>query len=328
MNKIFPTKLKKGDIVRVIAPSRSLGIISDEIRKAADKRIMQMGLKLEFGKHVEEMDDFRSSTVESRIEDIHEAFSDSNVKAVLTVIGGFNSNQLLRYINWNLIKANPKIFCGYSDTTALNNAIFTKTGLVNFSGPAYSTLGKIRDSEYTIEYFKKCFFESEPIIIKASKRWDDRKWWINQDEEVCFNNPGWQIINEGEARGTIVGGNLGTLNLLHGTEYFPPLDDSILFIEDDYESDSATFDRDLQSLIHQNGFENVRGIVIGRFQIASEVSNIILEKIIRSKKELKKLPVIAGVDFGHTDPKITFPIGGEVIINASKKEPTIVIRKH
>ncbi len=157
MNKIFPTKLKKGDIVRVIAPSRSLGIISDEIRKAADKRIMQMGLKLEFGKHVEEMDDFRSSTVESRIEDIHEAFSDSNVKAVLTVIGGFNSNQLLRYINWNLIKANPKIFCGYSDTTALNNAIFTKTGLVNFSGPAYSTLGKIRDSEYTIEYFKKCF---------------------------------------------------------------------------------------------------------------------------------------------------------------------------
>lgn len=328
MDKIFPPKLKNGDVVRVVAPSRSLGIISDETRKIADRRIEEMGLKLEFGKHVEEMDDFRSSTIESRIEDIHDAFSDPNVKAVLSVIGGFNSNQLLRYLDWDLIKANPKIFCGYSDTTALNNAIFAKTGLVNYSGPAYSTLGKMRDSEYSIEYFKKCFFETGPIKIEASEKWDDRKWWINQDEAEYFNNHGWQIMHEGEARGTILGGNLGTLNLLHGTEYLPPLDDSILFIEDDYESDSATFDRDLQSLIHQNGFEKVRGIVIGRFQVASDVSEDSLRKILLSKKELNKLPIISGVDFGHTDPKITFPIGGEVQIKASKSKSSIEIVKH
>ena len=104
MDKIFPEKLMPGDEVRVIAPARSLSIISEKTREIANKRIEELGLKLTFSKHSEEMDDFASSSIESRIEDLHEAFSDKNVKAVFTVIGGFNSNQLLKYIDWDLIK--------------------------------------------------------------------------------------------------------------------------------------------------------------------------------------------------------------------------------
>jgi len=98
MQKIYPEKLKTGDEVRITAPSRSLAIISKESREIANKRFEDFGLKLSFGKHVEEIDDFASTNIQSRIEDLHQAFGDKNVKAIITVIGGFNSNQLLKYM--------------------------------------------------------------------------------------------------------------------------------------------------------------------------------------------------------------------------------------
>jgi muramoyltetrapeptide carboxypeptidase LdcA involved in peptidoglycan recycling len=264
--------------------------------------------------------------VESRVADFHEAFSDPKVKAILTVIGGFNSNQLLRYLDWEVIRKNPKIFCGYSDITALNNAIYAKTGLVNYSGPHYSTFGQELHFDYTLEYFKKCLMSENPFEILPSGQWSDDAWFKDQKNRNLIANNGWVVINEGEAKGTIIGGNLCTLNLLQGTGYFPDIDDSVLFIEDDSESVDHTFDRDLQSLIHQPGFEFVRGIVIGRFQNASKISLDTLTQIIKTKKEFNNIPVIVNVDFGHTDPKITFPVGGEVEINAKNK--SIKIIKH
>lgn len=328
MEKIYPSKLKAGDEVRIIAPSCSMGIISEEIRQIANKRFAELGLKLSFGKHLEEIDDFRSSSIQSRVEDIHNAFGDKNVKAVITVIGGYNSNQLLKYIDWNLIKNNPKILCGYSDITAINNALLAKTGLVSYSGTFYSTLGQELYFEYTLEYFKNCLMSDEPFDIKPSEQWSDDEWYKNQKDRNLIKNDGFLIINEGKVSGTILGANLCTFNLLQGTEYFPDLKDSVLFLEDDDLSSAVIFDRDLQSLIHQPGFENVKGIVIGRFQKVSQITNDLLIQIIKTKKELNNLPVIANVDFGHTSPMITFPIGGEVEIKANKGDPSIKILNH
>jgi len=324
MKKIYPEKLKAGDEVRIIAPSRSLAIVSKECREIANKRFAEMGLKSSFGKHLEEKDEFVSSSIESRIEDIHDAFRDKNVKAVLTVIGGFNCNQLLRYLDWDLIKNNPKIFCGYSDITALNNAIFAKTGLVSYSGSHYSTFGQELYFDYTLE----CLLSDEAFEIKPSEQWSDDAWYKDQKERNLIKNDGFLIVNEGKASGTILGANLCTFNLLQGTEYFPDLKDSILFIEDDEESLPHAFDRDLQSLIHQPSFSGVKGIFIGRFQKTSEMPNDILIKIIKTKKELDDLPVIANIDFGHTDPKITFPVGGEVSLGVENGKIKLEILKH
>jgi len=324
----YPSKLKKGDEIRVIAPSRSLAIVLNDRRDVANKRFAELGFKLTFGKHVEEIDDFNSSKIESRVQDLHEAFLDKNVKAILTVIGGFNSNQLLRYIDWKIIKNNPKIFCGYSDITVLNNAILAKTGLVSYSGPHYSTFGQELYFDYTLEYFNKCLLSEEPFEIKPSGDWSDDPWYKDQKNRNLIKNEGFLVINEGRVSGKIIGANLCTFNLLQGTEYFPDLKDSVLFIEDDDESLPHTFDRDLQSLIHQPGFEEVRGIVIGRFQKKSQMTNDLLVKIIKTKKELDSLPVIANVDFGHTDPKITFPVGGTVEIIAEDDLFSIKILKH
>lgn len=328
MNKIYPDKLNVGDEVRVIAPAMSYSIFSKGLKSIANKRFEDLGLKLSFGKHINEKNDFISSSVESRIEDLHDAFKDRNVKAIFTAIGGANSNQLLKYIDWELVKNNPKIFCGFSDITALNNSIFAKTGLVTYSGPHYSTFGQKLHFDDTLDYLKKCLMSNDQIEIKSSESWSDDSWYKDQEKRNLIKNDGWLVINEGKATGTVMGGNLCTFNLLQGTEYMPNLDNSILFLEDDYLSNPETFDRDLQSLIHLPDFSKVQGIVIGRFQNKSEVTNNQISQIIKTKKELNDIPVIANVDFGHTDPKITLPIGGTAELDINSTNSKITIPEH
>ncbi len=326
---IIPQKLKAGDEVRVIAPARSLAIISPETRKIAEEKLAALGLQITFGRHVEESDeDFFSASIRSRVEDLHAAFADQNVKGILTVVGGYNSNQLLRYIDYKLIKKNPKIFCGFSDITALHGAFNAKAGLVTYQGPHFSTFGAKKGGEYTLDYFQKCLFAAEPFMLLPSQEWSDDAWFKDQENRNFIPNPGWWIIQEGKAEGQTVGGNLCTFNLLQGTEYRPDLKNSILLIEDDEESWPRDFDRDWQSLIHQPGFSGVKGILIGRFQNASKMTRPILEKIISTKKELRGLPIIANLDFGHTDPYLTLPLGGVMKIKATNNQGEIKVLEH
>jgi len=120
---ITPNKLHPGDEIRIIAPSRSLSLLREENINLAKAKLEKLGFKISFSKNCKETDLFMSSSINSRVEDLHEAFKDKNVKAILTVIGGFNCNQILKYLDYDLIKKNPKILCGYSDITALTNTI-------------------------------------------------------------------------------------------------------------------------------------------------------------------------------------------------------------
>lgn len=108
----------------------------------------------------------------------------------------------------------------------------------------------------------------------------------------------------------------------------PSLDNSVLFLEEDCETNAVLFDRLLQSLIHQSDFSGVRAILIGRFQKDSRMTREILTKIIMTKKELANMPVIANVDFGHTNPLITFPIGGSARVDADENGVNITILEH
>ncbi|MBQ7668177.1 MAG: LD-carboxypeptidase [Clostridia bacterium] len=319
---MIPNKLNVGDEVRVIAPSRSMAIIGEDCKEIATKRLTDMGLKVTFGKHVMEADDVISSSIESRIEDLHDAFRDKNVKAILTVIGGFNSNQLLSHIDYDLIKNNPKILCGFSDITALLNSIHAKTGLTTYYGPHYSSLGMKKGCEYTLEYFKKMFFENNEIEVVSSTEWSNDSWFMDQENRTFVPNEGMFVINKGEASGEVVGGNLCTFNLLQGTEYMPDITNKILFLEDDGLADKmfyVEFDRNLQSVIHLKNFNTVKGIVIGREEKNCPMDKEKWTKLIKSKHELDNIPVIAGADFGHTTPIFTFGIGGTAHIIANEK---------
>lgn len=326
---IVPAKLKRGDVIRVISPARSFALPwIQAVKEFSIKKFDEIGLRLTFGKHVNKIDEFDSSSIKSRIEDLHDAFKDKSVKLVISVIGGFNSNQLLNYIDYDLIKNNPKIICGYSDITALINTIYAKTGMITYSGPHFFNFGDQKSFDYTLEYFQKCFFSENPFKVIPSSKWSDDLWANNQEDRTFYDNEGYWTINEGKSEGTIVGANLCTFNLLQGTEFMPSLKNTILFIEDDLETVPHTFDRDLQSFIHQPGFDLVKGIVIGRFQKKSEIARDLLTKIIKSKKELNCLPIIANVDFGHTTPMITFPIGGTAQISTVNNKAEIEILEH
>jgi muramoyltetrapeptide carboxypeptidase len=325
---MIPKKLSPGDEIRVVAPSESLVVVTDGTRKIALENFAALGLRVSFGAHCGERDAFDSSSIDSRIADLHAAFTDPNTAAVLSAIGGFNCNQLLRRIDFDLIRAHPKILCGFSDITALGAAIYARTGMVTYSGPHFSTFGMEKGLVYTLDHFRKCLMQPGPFEVAPSVEWSDDAWYLDQQNRDFLANPGFQIIHEGRAEGTLLGGNLCTLNLLQGTEYMPPLAGSILLLEDDYESKPGNFDRDLQSLIHQPGFEQVRGLVIGRFQKWSEMTAENLIAIIETKAELKGMPVIANADFGHTTPHLTFPIGGKGALTVGNGRVRFRILEH
>lgn len=328
LKKIFPRKLSKGDEVRVIAPAQSMGIISPSVRSIASERLKEMGLRMSFSQHCEERNIFDSSSIASRLEDLHEAFADKNIKAILTTIGGHNSIHLLAELDYELIRENPKILCGYSDITTLQNAIFAKTGLVTYSGPHFSTFGCLNGIDYVIDCFRNCLFEGEesiPLIPSAS--WSDDEWYLDQENRKFMTNLGYVPIHFGEARGTIVGGNIDSFNVLQGTEFMPSLKETILFLEDNYPITADILDKHLHSLILQPNFQYFNGIVLGRFQVKSKITVDHLKEIISSKKELKNIPVISGADFGHTLPLFTFPIGGETILKSTTSEVKILLTK-
>lgn len=327
---MIPKKLKAGDEVRVIAPSRSMTILGEDCKKIATERLEALGLKVTFGKYVMEADeDYLIASAQHRAEDLNEAFKDKNVKAILTVIGGFNSNQILDLIDYEAIKENPKIFCGFSDITALSNSIYAKTGLVTYSGPHYSSFGMLKGFEYELEYFKKMFFSDEEFEVVSSKEWSDDLWFIDQENREFIPNDGMFVINEGKAEGEIVGGNLCTLNLLQGTKYMPNIENKILFLEDDNMAGKIflmEFDRNLQSLIHMPEFKTVKALVLGRAEKDCIMTKEKWIKMIKNKPELQNIPVIAGVDFGHTTPIIAFPIGGKARLEAKDNNIKLFIK--
>ena len=310
---MIPPKLNRGDEIRIIAPSSSLARMRADVFDKAVAFLEESGFNVTFSKHCREMDQFSSSSVQSRIEDLHDAFADQNVKAVMACIGGFNANQILPFIDYGLISENPKILCGYSDITALLCAVYARTGLVTYHAPHLAALGFLQEREYTYQYLAACVMSEEPVSVRPS--------------EAAGN---YTVIQEGSCESVIAGGNLCTLNLLQGTPYMPDLTDKVLFIEDDnivgdffpYE-----FDRNLQSLLQVSGGDTIRGIVFGRFEENCGMSAEMIQAIIRGKIPAD-LPVVFGVDFGHVFPMISFPVGGRVQLSAHTDKVRIQIMEH
>jgi muramoyltetrapeptide carboxypeptidase LdcA involved in peptidoglycan recycling len=324
---MLPNRLVPGDEIRVIAPSTSMALVKGKQVEFATERLTRLGFKVTFGKNVEDHDEFFSTSIEQRIEDLHEAFQNPRVKGILTALGGYNANQLLKYIDYDLIKKNPKIFCGYSDSTALCAAIYQKTGLITYSGPFFSSFGIKSGFDYTLQYFLDAVTNDAPLDVTPSSFWSDEPWYVEQENQNFVKQDGYLILQTGSASGKLIGGNLSALNLLQGTEYMPPLAESILFIEDDEETHIYNFERQLQSLLQLPDAKGIKGILLGRFQKASNVTEAALKKVIASKHELKNIPVIANVNFGHVQPIVTIPFGAYASISALEKETKIFIEQ-
>lgn len=318
-----PSPLKRGDHIRVIAPSRSANILSEEGISQAKKRLEDLGFIVSFGKHVFECDLHSSSSIEHRVSDLHEAFSNDEVDGILTAIGGFNSNELLPYMDYELIRQHPKVLCGYSDITALANAITAKCDFVTYSGPHFSSFQMEQGQEEQTAMFQACVMSNQPFNFTPSSKWSDDAWYLDQTNRQ-FHPTTWGIYQEGTAEGILYGGNLCTLNLLQGTPYMPKVKAAILFVEDDDLIFPEMFARDLTSLLQHA--ETIKGLIIGRFQKKSQMTEEHLKFILEKHPMLKHIPVIYGVDIGHTQPVFTLPIGGHVQLACKDGDVKLRIR--
>lgn len=324
MQIIKPKKLNIGDMIGVVAPANSARFISRDNWNLAVSRFEGRGFNLKFGKHINDLHGHTAGTAKERADDLMAMFLDKDVKAIMAIYGGYNSHQLLEYLDFEAIKANPKIFIGFSDVTSLNNALFTKAGLVNFSGPAFVTFTQPDLPEFTERYFNQFLLEGKNgIQIEPSDEWADDAWW--QDEVYSGRkwkeNPGWNILKSGRAEGVVIGGNVGTMLLLAGTPYWPDLDGKILFVEDDEEESTQTIDRYFTQLRQMGVYDKIKGMVIGRFPSSVGFKDgDSLKMIIDDALRGYDMPIISEVDFAHTDPLITFPIGCRCSINTDAAE--------
>lgn len=304
--------------IRVIAPAASLANLAPANKELAEERLKSLGFNVSFGQHAFERDMFGSSSIQSRVSDLHEAFQDADVDLVMAAFGGANSNELLPYIDYELIKNNQKIFCGFSDITALQDALFKKSNLINLYGPCFSHFAMKQGFDYIEKTFMGIIKDKQrKFDIIDSEEWSDDKWHKNQDDRHFMKNPGREILRSGQSEGIIVGGNIGTLPLLFGTQYMPDLTDKILFLEDDGMSIDL-FKRNFVSLSQQPNFDKIKGIVIGRFRNNSDFSVDGLREFFNNHVKLGQIPVITGLDFGHTMPYFVFPIGGKARINTDE----------
>ncbi len=327
---VIPPKLKPGDEIRILAPAQTLRIVSDSVIEIAMKRLNDLGFKVSFGNFVWETDNLlNNAPYTHRIKDINDAFNDQNVKCILSAIGGYSSIDVIDGIDYSVIEKNPKIFCGFSDITIIENAITSQTGLLTYYGPHFSSFGMLEGFEYTeLNFMKMLSTTSLTHKIYPAQYWSDDSWFINQKDRKYIANKGFFTINEGEVCGEIIGGNITSLCTLMATKYAPDLSNKILFIEDVCEDSSTfyrTFDMKLETLLLNPTFIKVKGLVIGRLPgiLPEPIKNIV--KIVKNKKELNNIPVLYGVDFGHTTPILTIPIGGYCHIKCDKQNPSIEI---
>lgn len=302
----------------MVAPSRSAGVVPEDVRTAATDRLTTLGFEVTFAAHVFDDGPLDSAAIADRVDDLHAAFGDPDIDIILTAIGGHLSNALLPYIEWRHIRSNPKIFSGFSDITALQNAALAKAGLVTFSGPHWSTFGCRHHIDSTVKSFLAAITSRQGTHeLSPSTWWSDDLWYLNQDDRVIEDSTGWWTISPGNATGMMIGGNLNTLGLLRGTEFLPPLACTVPFIEDDASRTAADFARELAALVQQTdsaGGGIPAGLVIGRLPRSTGMTQKLLTEIIHGLPPLRKIPVIANVDFGHTHPMVTFPVGGHASV--------------
>ncbi|MFV8214705.1 S66 family peptidase, partial [Streptococcus pluranimalium] len=202
-----------------------------------------------------------SASIESRVADLHAAFKDQTVDGILATIGGFNSNELLPYLDYALIARHPKVICGYSDTTAVLNAIYAKTGMQTYMGPSYSSFKMEGGQNYQSESWLKALSQTS-YDLEPSQEWSSDPWY-DPSQPRHFMPTEWKVYTEGSATGTLIGGNLSTFGLLRGTPYAPKPEWYVLFLEEAEEDDYLDFDRHLAAILQ--AYPSPQALVLGRF---------------------------------------------------------------
>lgn len=293
---IIPKSLKIGDTIGVVAPSNP--IIGDNIEeiKQAKKIVEKSGFKVKFSKNLYSNTCGYGASAKEKAEDINTMFGDKEIKMIWCAKGGENSNTTFEYLDFQKIKKNPKIICGYSDITSLTNIITAKTGLITFSATNFKTIAT-DETDYSYN--------------QAIER------FVNKSLELGEKTDEYKTIKEGFAEGQLIGGNLSLMRGLVVGKYSVDFTDKILFIEElGFETGPEMVSNHLYFMKQNGVFDKIKGLWIGNYEHESKIA---LEQIVLDTLNNEyKFPIIKSNNFGHIEKKIVIPIGTMARIDTSK----------
>lgn len=307
---IRPQVLEPGDTVALITPST---FVSDPDALAnAERMVKFFGLKAKWGKNVRKKFGYVGGSIDERLDDLHAAFADPEVKAVIPARGGYGSGQLLDRIDYDLIRKNPKVFLGYSDITAMHLAFQRKCNMVTFHGP--TPLSDI--TEYTIAHLRRALFEKKPLGSLTNP----------PDTNQLRPRHPLRTIRGGRASGRLTGGNLSLILGTMGTPFEVETAGRIFFIED-VDEQPYSVDRMLTNLRLAGKLQAAAGIVFGecngcapRDFKPSFNNTLLLGEVLDEILGGLKVPVLTGLTIGHTADQLTLPMGVMATLDADKGE--------
>ena len=317
---LLPKPLKSGDTIGFYSPSSPATCFAPKRFERAQAYLQQKGFKLKAGTLTGKSDYYRSGSILGRAEELNALIRDPEVRCIISTIGGSNSNALLPYIDYEVLRQDPKIIIGYSDVTALLLGIYAQTGLVTFYGPAlvasFGEFPPLVDDTFDSFETLLCQQQSIPYNFVMPEHWTDVKIdWQSQSEAKPTQPNDWQFIGNGLIKGRIVGGNLNTMAGVWASPYMPEIrQGDILLIEDSLKG-IETVERAFCHLKLCGVFDKVSAIVLGKHELfdnkgtGRQPLDVLMEVL-----NGQVVPILSGFDSCHTHPMLVTPLGvqGEI----------------
>ncbi|WP_186756232.1 S66 peptidase family protein [Echinicola salinicaeni] len=300
---VLPEPLQKGDLVGLVSPSSAS---NDEILfQFAQETLEALGFKVLRGEHLSSRRGHLAGTDEERAGDINAMFKNKDVKGIICIRGGSGAARILPLLDYKMIRKNPKPILGYSDITALHNAIYAQTGLITFHGP--NATGSW--NSFNVNQFEQMFFEQKLVKFENEQE---------KGDDLIVKKNRIQTIHPGTAEGIIVGGNLTVLTALAGSPYLPDFKDKILFLEDVGE-DPYRIDRMMSTLMLMGALDEIKGFIFGQCSDCDPsggFGSLTIWQILQDYIQPLKIPAYRGAMIGHVSKQFIVPIGAKVSMDA------------
>ncbi len=299
-----PKRLQPGDTIAFINPSSA--IYERAPYEIARDSLQALGFKVKEAPNLRARYGQFAGTDAQRAADVNAMFADPSVHGILALTGGSGGNRILPLLDYGLIRRNPKVVAGFSDITALINAIHVQTGLVTFHAP----VGISEWNPFSVEHFRGTLVDAQAMLLANPRE---------KDDNIVPKGGRITTVRGGKARGPLVGGNLAVLTSLAGSPYWPKFDGAILFLEEINEY-LYRVDRMLSTLKISGALSKVAGVVIGGFTNCTpgdgNYGTLTLDEMFDDYFKPLNVPVYSGASFGHIKRKFTLPVGLPVEMDA------------